>query len=521
MKSWAVVLTVVGGLMSVPAAAQTLTIGAANEPLSIDPQFTRAASNRQFVAHVFERLVEPGLTGKIEPALAESWQNLDPLTWIVRLRKNVKWHDGSPLTADDVLFSLDRVTKVPNSPAPFSSQVVAIKTAEKVDDHTIKFTTKAPTPLFVDDIGYVFIISKKAAEGKATSDFNTGVAAIGTGAYKFVKWTPGQQLEFVRNEDYWGPKPAYDKVVIRFIQNDSARIVAIRSGAVDMIEQVPPADIPSLKNVDNITLHSTPTYRVIYLALNQNADAPLLTDTSGKPLSTNPLKDSRVRQALSIMIDRQAIVDRLLSGAGVPANQFVNAQTFGFNPDIPPIKPDLAQAKKLLTDAGYPNGFGISIFTSNDRFPQDSELAQVIAQMFTRGGIKVNQVQAVPYAVYSRDAITNKYPAFTFTYGNSSGEALRGLVATLHTHKPGTDVGVLNRFGYSNAQFDAKITAASAEFDASKRDKMLQEAAAISTADAGYLPINFQSLYWATRKGIDFDARPDEQTLAMRASPKK
>jgi peptide/nickel transport system substrate-binding protein len=519
MKSWRIALAAAGMLLSLPAFAQTLTIGVSSEPLSMDPQFTRAAQTQAMVAHMFNRLVEPGRTGQTTPNLAIKWENVDPLTWIVHLRPGVTFHDGSPLTAADVVYSMERAPKVPNSPASYAAAVAAIKTMDIVDDLTIKFTTKTPSPMFIEDIGYVYIVSKKLTEGKATSDFNSGAIAIGTGAYKLVSWKPGDRMELVRNDKFWGEKPAYEKVVIRFIANDAARIAALRSGAVDLIDQVPPVDVPGLKSNPDVVLSSAATYRIIYLALNQDPKALIVSDAKGQPMTRNPLTDKRVRHAISLMIDRQAIVDRLLSGAGEPANQFVNSRTYGFNQTIPPIKADIAGAKKLLAEAGYPDGFTISVHSSNDRFPQDGELAQVLGQMFVRGGLKVSKVEALPFAVYSKEANGNKYPAFTYSYGNATAESLRGLLASLHSMQSHGDVGTLNRFDYASKEVDAKLDAAAQEFDAVKRENLLKDAAKLIHDDTAFVPLYFQSLYWATRKGVDFDAWSDERTLAMRAKP--
>ncbi|VCU70946.1 Heme-binding protein A precursor [Pigmentiphaga humi] len=520
MKLSRYILALACAIICAPAPAQTLVIGAANDATSMDPQFTRAASNQNFVNHIYERLIEPGKDGKTTPYLAERWQNLDPKTWMVYLRKGVKFHNGSPFTADDVVFSIERAPKVPNSPASFAAAVAEVDKMEIVDSHTIKFTTKTPSPRFIEDVGYVHILDKETSQGMATADFNSGKAAIGTGPYKFVSWTPGDKLELVRNEDYWGPKPAYQRVTLRFIGNNAARLAALRSGQVDLIDQVPVLDVKSLEKDPNFRVTSAATYRIIYLALNQNADAPLLTDLNGKPLPKNPLQDKRVRQAMSLMIDRQAITDRLLQGAGQPANQFVNDQSFGFDPKLPAIKPDVKRAKQLLAEAGYPNGFGITVHGSNDRYPQDGELVQALGQMFSRGGLKVNGVVALPYTVYAKEAVDNKYAAFTFSYGNATAESLRGLLATLHTRLKG-DVGTLNRFGYSNPKVDEAIDGAASEFNAQKQEQYLQEAAALVYDDAAFLPLYFQRLYWISKKGVDFDAWSDERSFAWRAKPAK
>lgn len=520
MKIWkTLVMAAALALSAAPTMAQELTIGRGNEPQSIDPQFSRTGPNQMTALHIFDRLVTTDKNVRMQPALAESWESVDPTTWLVHLRQGVTFHDGSPLTAEDVVYSLTRAPDVPNSPASFAGSVSEIEAMEIVDDHTIRFTSKSPSPLFVENIGTVYIVSKAATEGKANEDFNSGAAAIGTGPYKFVSWQPGDRLILERNEGYWGEKPAYEKVTMRFISNDAARVAALLSGAVDLIDLVPPADLPSLRANADLKVYDTPTVRLIYLALNQQEGAPFITDLDGKPLAENPFKDARVRKAVSLMIDRQAIIDRLLYGAGEAASQIVPEGVFGFNPDIAVPQADVDQAKALLAEAGYPDGFGITIHSSNDRFSQDAELAQVLGQFLARGGLKVNGVETLPYSVYSKEAGKNAYGAFVFSYGNSTGESSRGLLSAIHSYNKDADLGTLNRFRYSNPAFDTAVVEAAQIFDPAERESALQKAAAIAADDTAMVPLYFQALSWASKKGIDFEARRDERTLAMGAKP--
>lgn len=506
-------------MTAIPAQALDLTIGRGNEPQSIDPQFSRTGPNQMTALHIFDRLILTDANVRIRPGLAASWENIDPLTWDVHLRQGVKFHDGSDFTAEDVVYSLTRAPDVPNSTASFAASVSDIDTMTIVDDHTVRFTTTTPNPIFVESIGTVYIVSKAATEGKESSDFNSGAAAIGTGPYKFQSWEPGDRLTLTRNDDYWGDAPAYENVTMRFISNDAARVAALLSGAVDLIDIVPPADLPSLRANPDINVYDTPTVRLIYLALNQQDDAPFLTDLEGNPLPTNPFKDARVREAVSLMIDRNAIIDRLLYGAGEAASQIVPNGVYGYNDAIPVPEVNVTRAKELLTEAGYPDGFGITVHSSNDRFSQDGELAQVLGQFLARGGLKVNGVETFPYSVYSKDAGKNAYGAFVFSYGNSTGESSRGLMSAIHTYDKENKLGTLNRFRYSNAEFDAAIVAATQIFDPEEREEALKAAAAIAAADTAVVPLYFQALSWASKADVVYTPRRDERTLAMGAKP--
>ena len=500
--------------------AAELTIGRGNEPQSIDPQFSRTGPNQMTAIHFFDRLILTDKNVRSQPGLAVSWRTLDPNTWEFKLRQGVKFHDGSPFTADDVIFSFERAPNVPNSPASFAQALSSVDKIEKVDDFTLRLTTTTPDPLLINNLGTIYIVSKKATENATSADFNSGKAAIGTGPYKFVEWVPADRLVMIRNDDYWGPKPAYEKVTMRFISNSAARVAALLSDSVDLIDLVPPADLPKLREDPNVNLFGTATVRLVYLGLNQREKAPFVTDLNGQPLDKNPFLDPKVRKAISMMIDRKGLVDRILYGSGEPAGQIVPEGVFGYAPDVTPDPYDPAAARKLLAEAGYPEGFGITIHSSNDRFLQDREIAQAIGQLLARGGLKVNKVETMPYSVYTKDAGKGAFGAFLFSYGNSTGEASRGLASVLHTYDKEAKLGTLNRFRYSDPKFDAAIEAAAGEFDDAKRETLLGEAAKIAfTDDTALVPLYFQSLDWAARKGIDFEARRDERTLAMGARP--
>jgi peptide/nickel transport system substrate-binding protein len=516
LKTTALAVLVGLGAMTAATAAE-LKIGRQNEQQSMDPLFARTGNNQMTAMHIYDRLVISLPNASSAPGLAESWKNVDPKTWNVKLRANVKFHDGSALTAKDVVYSMDRASKVPNSPATFGSSTANIAKMEIVDDLNIKFTTKEPDPNFIDNVGTIYIVNEKTTTGATSADFN-GKAANGTGPYKFVSWTPGEKMELVRNDAYWGEKPAYDKVTVRYITNDAARVAALLSGAVDMIDLVPPADLAKLRQDPNIRISETASVRLIYLALNQDDKIVSMTDAAGKPLEKNPFKDARVRNAISLMIDRSTLVDRILQGQGEPAFQLVPEGVFGYTPNLKP-KFDPAEAKKLLTEAGYPNGFGVTISGSNDRFLLDGEVAQALGQFLARGGIKVNKVETLPYSVFAPAAGKGSYDAFVFSLGNSTNEAGRGLMSALHTPVPGSDVGSLNRFKYSNKEFDKAAEEATAEFDEAKRQKMLGDAMAIAMKDMGFVPLYWQSVAWATRKNVSYTARRDERTLAMDAKP--
>lgn len=505
--------------LSTAAFAIDLTVGLSTEPAAIDPQFSRTGNSQQAAQHVFNRLVEPDANLTIQPALAVSWENTDPLTWEVKLREGVTFHDGSPFTAEDVVFSLERAANIADSPAPFTANVAPIAGMEIVDPLTIRFTTTKPTPQFMELAGLVYIVSKVAAETATIDDFNSGAAAIGTGPYKFVEWVPGDHVSFSANENYWGEAPKFENVTFRLISNAAARVAALRAGDVDLIDAVPPADKVSLEGVDGIALHSTASARIIYLGLDSARDeSPWIVGADGAPLNPNPLKDARVRQALSKMIDRQLLIDRILTGAGEPAGQLVPAGIGGHSANLPPDTIDVEGAKALLAEAGFPEGFGITVHSSNDRFPGDGDIAQALGQLFARGGLTVSGVVTQPYNVYATAAGKQEFSAFIFSFGTTTPSSAPGMTNVLMTNNADAGTGSFNRMRYSNPDYDAKMEEALAEFDPEKRNVLLAEAADIAFGEHAILPLYWPEVTWASRDGIGFVANKLEDTLAMYAS---
>ncbi|ALM87289.1 ABC transporter substrate-binding protein [Bordetella sp. N] len=504
------------------ATARPLTIAVAAEPSSMDPLFSRTGNNQAAAENIFDRLVSTDENMQVQPGLAVSWKAVTPDTWEIKLRQGVKFHDGTPLTPDDVVFSLQRAGTVANSPAPFTGAVRGIEKIEIADSETLRIHTKGPVPDFMEQAGLVYILARHAADGKKNEDFNRGTAAIGTGPYKFKQWQPGDRLELVRNDAYWGRKPDFETLTIRYISNGATRVSALLSGTVDLIDSVPPTDAAKLKTNPAISVFSSPSARLIYLALDSARDrSPFITDAAGKPMSVNPLKDVRVRQAISALIMREPLTARMLSGAGVPAGQMVPEGLGGYSPALPAPKYDPAAAKSLLAAAGYPNGFGITIHTSNDRFFGDSEIGQAMGQMLARGGIKVNGVVTQPYNIYAGAAAKQTYSAFIFSYGNSTSDSANGLTNVLATFDAEKGTGAFNRSRYSNPRFDSLLAQASSQFDTAQRDALLRQAAETAFNDVAVVPLYFPVVEWAARKGITFKANKLERTSAQYIEEKK
>lgn len=515
-----IVLTALCCFGPTPSQAADAVIAKQSEPQAIDPHFSRTGPNQHIAEHIFDRLIQPNDKEAMAPGLAVSWKQIDDLTLEFKLRSGVKFHDGSDFTAADVLFSMERVPKVPNSPASYANDVKDIVEAKAIDPLTVRFRSKIPNPLLLAQIGRIYIVSKKVAGTATTQDFNSGKAAIGTGPYKFVSWTPGDQLVLQRNEAYWDVKPHFQRVTLKFISNDAARVAALLSGSADLIDAVPPNDFGTLKNNPKCSLWGAPSPTLIYIHMDSNRDkTPFVMDKSGRPLDRNPLKDKRVRLALSKLIDRKMIIERVMYGSGEPAGQMVAKGLFGHHPNMGPIPYDLEGAKKLLAEAGYPNGFSLTLHSASDRYVFQSEIVQAVAQFLARGGIDI-KVETMPTNVFMPRATKQEFSFFLLGFGVSTGDAMSGLIQVLATYDEKNNMGSNNRGRYSNPEFDKIIKAAMVQMDDAKREKMVQQATVIAFEDVGIIPLYFEMEHYATRKGLKYVLQPGiPRTNAMSLYP--
>lgn len=506
-------------LITAPARAADLSIALGSDVTSMDPHYHNLTPNNNVAEHIFETLVTKDPRSRLKPALAESWRAVDDTTWEFKLRKGVKFHDGSDFTAQDVVFSLDRVPNVPNSPSSFAAYSKQITEKIIVDPLTIRFKTAAPYPLMPNDMSTIFILSARSAKGAETADFNSGKAAIGTGSFKFVRYAKGDRIELVRNDAYWGTKAAWDKVTFRVITADPARVAALLSGDVRAIENVPTADIARIAKNSDLTLYRTVSHRLMYLHLDSNRDrSPFVFDKAGKPLEKNPLKDTRVRKAISKAINRQALVERVMEGAAVTTGQLMPEGMFGYTSALKPEPYDVDGAKKLLAEAGYPDGFAMTLHAPNDRYVNDEQIAQAIAQLLARAGI-ATRVEAMPSSVYFTRASKLEFSFMLVGWAADTAESSSPLKALLATFSKEKGMGTANRGRYSNPKMDATLEQALAIVDDAKRERVLQQATEIAVSDLGIIPLYHQHNLWAARKGISYAARTDERTLAHEFRP--
>lgn len=505
-------------LLAGAASAQNLSIGFADPISSVDPQLNNHAGDRSLALHFWDSIINSRDGGKLEPALATSWKTLDDRTWEFKLRKDIQWQDGQPFTADDIVFSFQRARSVPGSVASYAGALRTVESATAKDAQTVIIKTNTPNPMLPLDIASIYIVSRHAGEKAKTEDYNAGRAVVGTGPYKFVSYVPGDRTVFERNPSYYGPKPVWDKVTYRFISNGAARTAALLAGDVDVIDKVAVTDVEKLRKTPTVSVYTYPGLRVLLLQPSFRAGpSEFITDNAGKPLAQNPLLDARVRRALSLAVNRKAIVDRVLQGTVTEANQWMPKGTFGYNPEVPDIAYNPEQAKKLLAEAGFPQGFQISIHVPGDRYPQAPESVQAVAQFWSRIGVKT-KVEVVPWSVYSARANKNEFAVSVIAWGNGTGEAGYGLLQTLASNDAKRGRGANNWGRYSNEAVDKALDAATVEFDARRREAMLRHAVKLVTDDVAQIPLFHYQNIWAAKKGLKVVPLLSDRTSAMQVS---
>jgi peptide/nickel transport system substrate-binding protein len=506
------------------ALAQTLTIGVRGGPDSIDPHFTATGTHAETLKHIYDTLTWSGDGLEIEPKLATSWKAIDDTTWEFKLRPGVKFHDGSDLTAEDVKFSIARM-QVPMGPNPTTIYVRRVKEVQTPDPLTVRIVTDGPAPSLPNDFIRLFIVSHKAAAGvtkeNANEVFNSGKAAIGTGPYKFVSWTPKGDFVAERFDGYWGGKEPWARIVRKEIPNDASRVAQLKAGQLDLITRVPASDVATLERDPKITVAKIDTVYVFNLEMDMRDRPPAgqVSAKDGSPLPKNPYQDIRVREAIDLAIDRRALAEIAMEGLGKAMNQLVTPSIFGFNRSLPERKYDVAAAKKLMAEAGYANGFKLQFSFTQDRLPGDREVGTSIAQMLAAIGIDA-QANAQPAAVFFPARARGEFSMSMSGWGTLTGEAHYTLSSLAHSNDKEKRFGAFNVLGYRNPEMDKLIQDAAVEMDEGRRRGFLEKANELVLKDRQRLPIAAVGSAWAMQKGkLTIKARVDEDTLAMNIKP--
>ena len=504
-----------------PAQAQELKIGARSD-IVIDPHSSWAMSNTQYFYHYLGFMNWLDESDKVVPRMAKSATAVSPNLWEVKLNEGLKFSNGAPVTVNDVVASYERARTLPNAIGTFAGLFAGLKEMKAIDDLTMHVVTSRPYPTWPATMTQISVLPAEVAKTATQADFSSGRANISSSAYKFVEYVPANRLVVERNSAYVGPKARWDKVTFRILTNNATRVAALLSGDVDMIDGVPPEDAATIAKDPRFTLYTGPSDRIIMLAMDSSRDvSPFITDLQGNKLTTNPLKDVRVRRAMSLAIDRELIRDRVMDGHSIPNNQLIPKGLGGYAANIPEAKVDLPKARALMKEAGWADGFGIALACPEGRYVNASKICQAAAQMLGRINIKVT-VEVMPYGVFA-SRVTNKTgdraSLMLFGWGASSSGEANVLQKAIHTWDKEQRLGAWNIGMYSNPEVDKLIVKGLSTLDAKERHAIQAEAMTKAMEDVAAIPLHTQVVIVATRKGLKYTVQANECTLADFVEP--
>jgi peptide/nickel transport system substrate-binding protein len=510
-----------------PASAQTLRYANQGDLKSLDPYTLNESTTHAHLGHVYEGLTARDKDLKIIPALAESWETPEPTRWRFHLRKGVKFQNGDPFTADDVVFSAERVRKKGSN---LQTRIPTDAKVVKVDDHTVDFILSSPNPILHSTWDTWYIMDKKWAEANnvveptpaaATTPSYASLNANGTGPFTVESHQPGVKTVFKANPNWWGkPEHNLKEIIFTPIGSDATRVAALLSGEVDVIEPVPIQDISRVDSSPNAQVMKGPELRTIFLGMDQFRDELLYSNVKGK----NPFKDIRVREAFYKAIDVELIKTRVMRGLATPSALMIAPQLFKLSGDFKRPKFDPDGAKKLLTEAGYPDGFEVTMDCPNDRYVNDAAICQAVVGMLARIGVKVTLL-AQPKAQYFAKVLKpGGYQTSFYLLGWTPG--------TFDSHNvlydimgcrddPKSSRGEANLAGYCNKNLDALADKVLVATDTTQRDLLIKEAFEIAAKDFGYIPLHQQALAWGVSKKVKLSQRADNQVLLYWATKKE
>ncbi|MBV9461044.1 MAG: ABC transporter substrate-binding protein [Bradyrhizobium sp.] len=508
-----------------PASSQILRYANQGELKSLDPYTLKETTTIAHHAHVYEGLVTRDKELKIAPALAESWETLDPTHWRFHLRHNVKFHNGDPFTADDVIFSAERVRAKGSN---FLSNVPPDAKFVKVDDTTIDVMLDAPNPILISQWDGWYIMDKKWCQEHdavaptpvaATTPSYASLHENGTGPFFIESHQPGVKTVFKAFPGWWG-KAEHNLKEIDFtsIGNDATRVAALLSGEVDVVEPVPLQDIQRANASGTATVMNGPEIRTIFLGMDQSRDELLYSNVKGK----NPFKDIRVREAFYKAIDVEAIKNRVMRGLATPSALMIAPQLYALSKDFTRPKYDPDGAKKLLTEAGYGDGFELTMDCPNDRYVNDAAICQAVVGMLARIGVKLDLL-AQPKALYFGKVLkpggykTSFYLLGWTPASMDSHNVLHDILGCRDDPKDSTR-GEANLGGYCNKDLDALADKVLVETDTAKRDQLIKQAFEIANKDYAYIPLHQQALSWGVSKKVKLTQRADNQVLLFWAT---
>jgi peptide/nickel transport system substrate-binding protein len=493
-------------------AAQELRIGIAFSPQTMDPLHSSTASNDEAALQMFDALVTRTTAEDFVPGLAQSWRQADALTWEFTLRPGVRFHDGTPFTAEHVVASIERAGRSAG-PSPYALYVRDIAAVEVAAPGLLRIRTREPFPLLIPYLNRVHIVGDA---GPPEPDRGSAAPPPGTGPFRYVAFRPGERLELRRHDGYWGEAPAWERVSFRVVPNASARDAALLAGDLDVIADPGSTTREMLAANPRIALHRAPGNTIVYLGFDQASEA---APRGVRGTAANPFRDPRVREALSIAIDRQAITDRVLRGGGVPAEQPLPPGRFGRPDDIPRDMPNPERARALLAEAGFAAGFEATLALPSDRFGDAAAVGQAVAQMLARIGVRV-ALEAMPFNVWRSRAGRGEHAIFLNAYGNPHGDASAPIRALTGLPSRETGFGSQNFGGYRNEAQNRLLIESFRETDPARRRTMLEEMTRLTMRDRAILPLHWETNFVASRAGLAVPVRADGMIVAAGIRPR-
>ena len=498
-----------------PAAARTLRWASQGDILTFDPMAQNESLNNTFADYIYDGLVRYNKQFVPEPALAASWTRPEPTRWRFVLRKGVRFHDGSPLTADDVVFSFERVLK-PSSNMKIYAQ--GVKEVKKIDENTIDIITDGPNPVLLRGLVDVKIMNKAWStknnsvnpQNYAQKEENFAARNTnGTGQFMLKSREADVKTVLTANPNWWDKAEGnVTEIVYTPIKSDATRIAALISGEVDLVLDPAPQDIPRLRQTPNLKIADGTETRIIFFGMDQARDELQYSNVKGR----NPFKDVRVRQALYQAIDIESIRRSLMRGLAVPTGSMIAPQVNGYTEDTAKRLPyDVEKAKALLKEAGYPDGFEVTLDCPNNRYINDEEICQAVVAMWTKIGVRA-KLNAMPRATYFQKIQKFDTSLYLLGWATATFDGLYTLQSLIRTVDPkgGAD-GNFNLGKYSNPKADALIDKVKTEIDDRKRNEMMREVLQIHAADVGHLPLHQQVIPWAMRSNVSVHHRADNR----------
>lgn len=508
------------------AHAQTLRWSTQGDMQTLDPHSQNESLTNSINGQVYETLVARDRDLALVPRLATEWMQAGPLTWRLKLRPGVKFHDGAPFGADDVVFSFRRAQHLISN---FRVYAIAAGDPRKVDDLTVEFTLKEPNPVFLAHLANIFIMNKAWTERNGAAlpqDFKnremkyTALHANGTGPFVLVSRQPDSRTAFRRNPAWWGTfEGNVQDVVYSPIANDATRLSALLSGELDLVLDPSPQDVERLRANPSIRVVEGPENRILLIGMDQGRDELLYSNVKGR----NPFKDIRVRRALYHAIDIEALRTKVMRGQSAPTGAPVPSPLGDFNdPEIERRLPyDLPRAKALMAEAGYPEGFEVTMDCPNNRYIKDAEICVALASMWSRIGIKV-RVNAQPRALFFPKAEKLDVSLYLLGWGGGATDAETTLTPVLRSRGE-NGVGYYNWGNYRNPKLDEYAAASSKELDPAKRERLIRAALREHNEQVNHIPLHRQVIPWAMRSNVTAVHRADNMlewwqvTIAPRA----